>query len=148
MSSTSSSDELTRLISAWVKGVASLFLEPWQFLEGLDGATNHKSQIFTTTTGMAAVSTRTLELVGDLSPGIGRPKHPEEAIPKGSVRFEPSQLGPDDTSFRLLVGAGAVEDRPGGTYWGTVSVQEAGGLATGPGIFSTAETVPVWIVIP
>jgi hypothetical protein len=143
MSSTSSSDELTRWVSAWAKGMVSLFVEPWRFLEELGGPTSYQSQVFTATAD--PVATRTLELEDDLTPGIGRPKHPEEAIPASSVQFEPPQLGPGDTAFRLLVEAGAVEDRPGGTYWGTVSVGDTGGLA---GIFAAADTVQVWIVIP
>jgi hypothetical protein len=146
MSPTSSTDELTEWMSAWVKGITSLFIDPWQLLQDLEGGGGTiRSQVFSATS--SAISSRTLELADDLIPGIGRPKHPDEAIPADAVRFEPPVLAAGETSFRLLVDADSVEDHPGGTYWGTVTVSESAG-PLGIGIFAATESVSVWIVVP
>jgi hypothetical protein len=142
-----SEDQLSQAAANWVKGIVSLFLDPWTLLEDPGGSGDYKSVVFTVTSPPAG--TRSLAVVDDLKPGICRVGHPEEALPKASIRFEPAHLGPQQQSFRLVVDAATAKGHPGGTYRGSVNVcDENTPSAAGPGIFSSSETVPVWIVIP
>jgi hypothetical protein len=140
--------ELTRSLEKWLRGIIGLFLDPLGLLAKAGGPKQHLSIVFTVTT--TATANRSLSVVDDLVPGLGRPEAPTEGIPKGAVRFEPPELAPDQTSFRLVVDAATIADRPGATYWGSVSVGDANppSSSAGPGLFSSVETVPVWIVIP
>ena len=95
-------------------------------------------------------SPRTLQLVDALKVGISRPSKPADTLPASCVGFDPPSLAPGQMSFRLVVDSTDADGRPGGTYWGMVSVAEVtpSGSGGGPGLFSFDETVPVWITIP
>jgi hypothetical protein len=139
-------DQLTQLVETWVRGIVGLFVDPFAMSENDGEATDFRSMTFT---AKAAATTRTLELTGDLVPGIGRTGSPKEALPVKCVRFDPPQLGSNETSFRLIVDAASSNDHPGATYWGNVNVNDSSTLGTGGlSLSSSVETVRVWIVIP
>jgi hypothetical protein len=140
-------DRTVQAAEKWVRGIIGLFIDPFGFIGKMGGPEQHRSHPFTVTS--SATSDRVLRMVDDLHPGIGRPSDPHEPIPKESICFEPPSLGTSQASFRITIDTATVQGHPGGTYWGSVSVTDAASASTGgPGLFSAAQTIPVWIVIP
>ncbi len=136
-----------QLVAGWVKGMVTLLLDPLGLWDDSGTSGDLRSVVFTTTT--PSTGPRTLEPVDDLHPAIGRSGHASEALPKGSIRFEPPRLAAGQDAFRLCVDAGTAAGRPGATYFGRVRVTDAASAGPGgSGIHSSGESVPVWIVLP
>ena len=140
-------DELESFVDEaqdWFETWVSLWTVPFKLLGALVGEDERGPDTYTSVkfTVAAAHETRSLVLRDKLSSGLCR--QDTEELPTACVRFNPSELAPGKTSFRLEVRAKDVAKFPGGTYQGTVDVssdaehpQAAGGNG-----------VAVWIAIP